>query len=346
MNILHNDFLPHMNTNKNEDRSYALLKKAYTLCYMIHRLLLCYLDRVKPDDRDSYVNKRVELPGTIMYQATRLGMNKVMNDCIKKFNKKKMNDNYPNVIGHIQSNNIEVNLNQLLATGSHGKKKGVAQVKQVLTYLQGLSYHRRIMTPAVDASNSKVINMRHVDSHCYGFLDSIETPEGHKVGLVKSLALTATVSLNLPGQIPIIKGLLNDLPEGIEMYTFDIPPLMFKKYTKVMINGEWIGFTKNGFKLVEYLKENRLHGVIHKHVGLSYNRLYNEIRICTDGGRLIRPLLRVKNNKLLITREIINKRYEEIKKDSHEYNEKSDPSTCSGGKAETFLERLKRTQLQ
>lgn len=307
MNILHNDFLPHENVNGRKGTTYNLLKKAYTLGYMIHRLLLCYLDRIKPDDRDSYVNKRVELPGTILYQATKLGMNKIMNDCIKKFNKKKMNDNYPNIIGHIQSNNIEVNLNQLLATGAHGKKKGVAQVKQVLTYLQGLSYHRRIMTPSVDASNSKVINMRHVDSHCYGYLDSIETPEGHKVGLVKSLALTATVTLNLAGQIPIIKEILNNLPEDIEILSFDIPPLMFKKCTKIMINGEWIGFTKNGFKLVEFLKDKRLHGDIHKHVGISYNRLYNEIRICTDGGRLIRPLLRVKNNKLLLTPEILNK---------------------------------------
>ena len=74
-----------------------------------------------------------------------------------------------------------------------------------------------------------------------------------------------------------------------------------------MINGEWIGFTNNGFKLIEFLKNKRLHGVIHKHVGLAYNRLYNELRICTDGGRLIRPLLRVKNNQLLITREILNK---------------------------------------
>lgn len=311
MNILYHDFLPHENTSEQDDSNYALLKKAYTLCYMINRLLLCYLDRVKPDDRDSYVNKRVELPGVILGQATRVGMNKIMNDCIKKFNKKKMNDTYPNIIGHIQSNNIELNLNQLLATGSHGKKKGVAQVKQVLTYLQSLAYHRRIMTPSIDASNSKVINMRHVDSHCYGYLDSIETPEGHKVGLVKSLALTSTITLNLSEQIPIIKDIINELTynstNNIEIFSFDIAPIYFKKYAKIMVNGEWIGFVKNGYKLIEYLKEKRLHGIIHKFVGISYNRIYNEVRICTDSGRLIRPLLRVKNNKLVITQEMLNK---------------------------------------
>jgi DNA-directed RNA polymerase II subunit RPB2 len=314
MNILHNDFLPHLSSYKGVSTSvshggssYDLLKKGYYLGYMIHRLLECYLERRKPDDRDSYVNKRVELPGTTLLLLAKQGMNKVMNDCIKKFNKKKVNDNYPNVIGHIQANIIELILNQALSNGTVGKKKGVSQVKQVLTFLQGLSYHRRIMTPSVDASNSKVINMRHVDSHCYGYLDSIETPEGHKVGLVKGLALTATVTLNLPEQVPIIKSILDNLPEGIEVLSFDIPPLMYKKFTKVFINGIWVGMTKTGFKLVEHLKNKRLHGEIHKHVGLSYNRLYNEIRICTDGGRLIRPLLRVKNNKLLLTREIVDK---------------------------------------
>ena len=31
-----------------------------------------------------------------------------------------------------------------------------------------------------------------------------------------------------------------------------------------------------------------------------------EIRICNDGGRLTRPVLRVKNNKVIITPDIIN----------------------------------------
>ena len=34
---------------------------------------------------------------------------------------------------------------------------------------------------------------------------------------------------------------------------------------------------------------------------------YKEIRICNDAGRLTRPVLKVKNNKLLITCDIIEK---------------------------------------
>lgn len=36
-------------------------------------------------------------------------------------------------------------------------------------------------------------------------------------------------------------------------------------------------------------------------------------------------------------------RYNSIHKDAHEYNERTDPAACSGGKSETFSHRFKRT---
>ncbi len=55
-------------------------------------------------------------------------------------------------------------------------------------------------------------------------------------------------------------------------------------------------------------------------------------------------------DKLLISygnesEQILRERFEQIEHTAHEYNEKSDPSTCSGGAGETIIERLKRTQL-
>lgn len=304
MNILKNDLLHHLGTDE-----YSLIKKAYYLGYMIHRLLSCYLKRTPRDDRDSYVNKRVELPGVLLDQLFAQNLKKMINECSKRFKKKKSGDIYPNVIGQIQQNIIELGINKALGTGTWGssKKKGVAQLLHCLTFPQSISYLRRIMTPSLDASNTKVLNMRHVDPHCYGYIDSIETPEGHKIGLVKSLALSAAVTLNMPLQVPLIKTILNNIGNEIEIFNFDIHPLKFKQYTKIFLNGEWLGMTGQGNKLVELFKKKRLHGEIHRHVSIIYNRILNEIRINTDGGRLIRPLLRVNNNKLIITKDIINK---------------------------------------
>jgi DNA-directed RNA polymerase II subunit RPB2 len=163
------------------------------------------------------------------------------------------------------------------------------------------------MTPSVDATNNKVINMRHVDSHCYGYIDAIETPEGHKVGLIKGLSLSCVVSLNMPLQADLIKNILSNMPDKYKIYGFDIQPIKFKQYTKIFINGEWIGMTDTGNDIVMFFKEKRLRGEIHRHVSFVYNRVHNEIRIYTDGGRMLRPLLKVENNKLVITKDTIDR---------------------------------------
>jgi len=303
LNLLKNDFLPHIG---NDD--YSLIKKGYYLCLMINKILSCYLERIEADDRDSYINKRIELPGMLLEPLFRQNLKKVINECSKRFKKKYNSENVPNVIGQIQSNIIELGINQALATGTWGssKRKGVAQVLQRLTYLQTLSYLTRIMTPSVDSSNNKVINMRHVNSHCYGYIDPIETPEGHKIGLVKGLSLSASVTLNMNEQTEIINNILKNIKD-INIYNFNIEPIKFKLYTKIFINGDWVCFTDTGNKLVLYLKNQRFIGKINRNVSIIYNRFLNEIRINTDGGRLIRPLLTVENNKLVITKEILNK---------------------------------------
>ena len=47
------------------------MNKCYYLGKMVNKLLMCYLGRSKPDERDSFINKRVDLPGTLMMQLFR-----------------------------------------------------------------------------------------------------------------------------------------------------------------------------------------------------------------------------------------------------------------------------------
>jgi DNA-directed RNA polymerase II subunit RPB2 len=317
LNIFKKDLFPHLETDN-------LIIKGKYLCLMINKLLECFLGRSDPDDRDNYVNKRIELPGILLGQLFKQSLKKMINECIKFFRKKQHVESYlnpGNVIGKIQPSIIEQILNQALATGTWGNvnKKGVAQVLQRLTYLQSVSYLRRIMVPSVDASNSKVINMRHVDSHLYGYIDSIETPEGHKVGIIKSLALSAIVSHYLPDQKRIIKELLSNTKE-INIYNFEIPLINYKDYTKIFIHGEWIGFTDDAYKLLKFLKDKRMHNVIHPHVGLYFNNRSNELIINIDGGRILRPLLRVDNNKLVLTEEILDNINLELNVDKNKVN--------------------------
>jgi DNA-directed RNA polymerase II subunit RPB2 len=303
LSILENELFSHMEKGMTE--------KGYYLGMMCNKLLQCILKRIEPDDRDNFINKRIDLPGALMARLFEQYLKKMINECSKNF-KKRMGGlttdvNPSNIIGLIKSMTIEQGFSTALATGNWGsnKKKGVAQPLHRHNYSNTISYFRRIITPSPDASTSKMDKMRHIHSGQYGFIDPVESPDGEKIGIQKHLALSASVTINSKEQIKIIKDLLDDKPE-IFTYLTDVPSFKIKINTKVFISGQWYGMTDKPIQLVEYLRTMRSKGVIVKMVGIAHNYKMKEIRINTDGGRLYRPLLKVKNNKLLLTKEMLN----------------------------------------
>ena len=55
------------------------------------------------------------------------------------------------------------------------------------------------------------------------------------------------------------------------------------------------------------MKDKKHKGIINIYTSIVFDYRNAEIRICTDGGRLSRPVLRVRDNKLLITKDIVDK---------------------------------------
>ena len=172
---------------------------------------------------------------------------------------------------------------------------GVAQVLNRLTYISSLSHLRRCNTP-IDKSG-KLIPPRKLHNSTWGFLCPSETPEGGSVGIVKNISYMATITMASNSQ-PVheyIADQIIDLDKEKELY----------KYVKVFINGAWIGITKNPVDLYNSLKEKKYKGIINIYTSIVFNYKTQEIIICNDAGRLIRPVFKVKNNKLLITETII-----------------------------------------
>lgn len=298
MTILERDFLPHMG-------NVSLIKKAYFLGAMCHKLINCMLKRSEIDDRDSMVNKRIDTPGILLGQLFRQYYKKMLNDCTKYFRKKNISDDNPiNIISQIKHSTIEQGINSALSTGTWGntKKKGVAQMLQRLTYMQLISSLRRVITPQADTS-SKIERMRFVHNTQYGFIDPVETPEhGHNVGTVKHLSNLATITINSSSQPEIIKSIL----DGKLIDLMDLPAIKLKIYTKVFLNGEWLGMTNKPVQLTSMLKDKRFLGEIERFVSIAHHYTNNEICINCDSGRLIRPILKVENNRILLTDDMIN----------------------------------------
>lgn len=310
MKILTKEILPHVTSNTN-DPQIDMLYKAHYICYMINKLLKCYLKDSKEieeirgcDDRDSMINKRIELPGVLLGSVFEQNFKKTINDCGKSIKNKNMDENKPqNIIPLIKPNSIEQGLRQALSTGSFGSnsKKGLSQMLNRMNHIHSASYLRRVITPTVDASKNKMTSPRHLHNTQYGSMCPLETPEGPKTGIVKNMSMTETVTINSNSQIPIILKYLNN-----KLITLDVvnKKKIHTKYVKVFLNGNCIGLTDRIIKIINDLKEMRYIGELEKTVSLVFD-YQKEFHIYTEGGRLIRPYLTVTNNKLNFKPEML-----------------------------------------
>lgn len=167
--LLRNAFLPHINTDNYDD---VLKVKAYFLGLMINKLLNCYLGRIEPDDRDSFVNKRIDMPGDLIFDLFKQHDKRTLND-VNKFFKKRNGGNHEtplNVINQRKPGNIEQAIKSAMMTGNWAKKKGVAQMYPRLTFLQSISFLRRVDAPPGDSSTMKLTGPRHYHPSQVGFL--------------------------------------------------------------------------------------------------------------------------------------------------------------------------------
>ena len=295
------DYLVHLNND---------LSKIYFTGYMVNKLLKCYLKVQDLDDRDSNINKRVDCIGPLLGSLTHQCFNKMTKD-IKNYISKEINSgiwniskNYTEIINEvnihkiIKSNYIENSLKSSMATGNWGlkmnvSKQGVSQVLNRLSYLSTLSHIRRVQTPNSD--NGKLIPPRKLHATSWGYICPSETPEGQSVGIVKNLAMTCEITTKVSSKP--IRELINKYI--IPFTDINIYKMNKDDFIKVFINGEWIGFTVYHKRIIQDFKLYRNSGLVHIHSSISFNPKNRNIDIFTDGGRVIRPLLKVKNNKLI-----------------------------------------------
>jgi len=310
LEVINNDIFPHCKSKE---------QKIYMLGYMVNKLLQTSFGWIEPTDRDSYINKRIDLTGTLINNLLRNYLNKVVKDMQKQIIREinsgswKSNEDYENIINKtniykiIKSTTIENGIKRALATGDFGIKQinsnkvGVAQVLNRLTYISSISHLRRINTP-IDKSG-KLVPPRRLHNSSWGFLCPAETPEGASVGIVKNLSYMThiTTPSNSNGLYDYILPLITNID-----LIADKPKELFDK-VKVFINGSWVGITNEPLELYNNLKLKKYKGIINIYTSIIFDYKLQEIKICNDAGRLIRPLLKVKNNNLIYTKNIINK---------------------------------------
>lgn len=152
--VIDGELFPHLgilSTNK---------EKAYYLGYMINKLLLTFIGSRKDDDRDNYVNKRVEPAGVLCHDLFRQIFKKYTDAIFNQIEKKKQD---PDILSIISRLNLITNgMKYSFGTGNWGvpnsyMKQGVSQVLSRLSYGATLSHMRRIAIQiGKESKNSKI----------------------------------------------------------------------------------------------------------------------------------------------------------------------------------------------
>ena len=306
--VLNNDLFPHCKTKT---------QKIYFLGYMTNQLLQTSQGIIEASDRDSYINKRIELCGSLLNNLFRNYFNKLVKEMQKQIVREinsgswRSTEDYGNIINNIniykimKSTTIENGINRALSTGdfsikqSNTSKVGVAQVLNRLTYVSSLSHLRRINTPL--EKSGEMIAPRKLHNTTWGFLCPAETPEGQSIGVVKNISYMAHIT------IPSNSSALYEYAQPHIVPVEDISPRELYGKVKVFINGTWIGIAKSPIEFYKKTLQKKYQGIINIYTSIIFNYNTLEIRICNDGGRLTRPVLRVRDNKVMITKDIIKR---------------------------------------
>lgn len=292
-NILVKELLPHVGS--------SLHKKALYLGHMCHKLLSCYLELQPFDDRDSYINKRIDTPGILLTNLFRQYYGKLIKDVRNLLQKEITTGAWRatgrfvniltrvNVLKIIKPTIIETGLKYCLATGNWGvknarNKQGIAQVLNRMSYHATLSHLRRLNTP-VDKTG-KLVQPRKLHPTQWGIICPAESPDGASVGLVKNMAVMANVTT--ASNSVHVRSVLEDL--GLHPFGGVEDLAEFSKHTWVQVNGDFIGIVKNASNVFQELRALKRHGHIEVHTAIVWDPAKRLLRISTESGRCVRPV--------------------------------------------------------
>jgi DNA-directed RNA polymerase beta subunit/intein/homing endonuclease len=243
---------------------------------------------------------------------------------IKEFNKIKRDVNYQYII----ENHKNININELITkTGLtenqirkviSKNKKGLPQTARFTTDIiyetfikENITNNGCVSVPilSINEIEPELVYDFTTRSDNHSFVASsfithncpAETPEGQSIGVVKNISYLGHIT------IPTNSSSLYEYVKPYLLYVDKTPPKMLYGKVKVFVNGCWLGITETPMELYKDLKDKKYKGIINLYTSVVFDFKLLEIRVCNDGGRLTRPVLRVRDNKALIDKSITDR---------------------------------------
>jgi len=293
IDLLNNNLFPNYGANNKA--------KAHYLGYAVRKILLTHLNIYTDTDRDSYTNKRVDLPGSLLLELYRelWGIYKrntsLKVDAEYKLNYESMkttdistiiNDfNISRVFDNSIMDRITKSFGARFGTGI-SSRQGIVQDLNRNVMLGTLSHTRRLSTPL--PSGSKAIGPRKLHNSQWGLVCPTESPDGGNVGIINHLSIIARVTTTIY-ETDIEDALMD--AEVIPL--LNVTSVDIYKYTKVFLNGRLVGVYHEPKYLYNYMKLLKVNSFINITTSISWNIKMNEFHVFCDSGRIIRPIFRL-----------------------------------------------------
>jgi DNA-directed RNA polymerase subunit B len=186
--ILNKYLLPQVGL-ENED----YMPKALNLCKIWKKCIWVNIERVPPDDKDHYSNKKLKLAGDLLMDLFRVNFKVLVGDLLYNFQRIIKRGKLPSIKVIIREKLLTSRIYSAMATGTWvGGRKGIAQRMDRANFVAAMSHLQRVVSPL--STSQENFDARALHSTHLGRLCPIETPEGTNIGLRKNLALLCSIS--------------------------------------------------------------------------------------------------------------------------------------------------------
>src|SRR5262245_31352112 len=293
--------LPHLGKNP-ENRN----EKALFLGEATSKLIELRLGLISSDDKDHYGNKVIKFAGQMLADLFRTAFRNLVRDMKYQLERSGQKRGINAVAAAVRPGIISDKLNNAIATGNWGRGRvGVTQLLDRTNYMSTVSHLRRIQSPL--SRSQPNFEARDLHATHFGRICPAETPEGSNCGLVKNLALSAIISVSV-SSAEIVEKLFELGVEHVDEANDNLKRIG----ARVFVDGQLVGYVEDGGHLANTLRTMRRSGKIHPHVGVYLYSSLNDnatkrLYISCNSGRVLRPLIIVRDGRSLITDEIIEK---------------------------------------
>jgi len=287
--IIDRNLLPHIGREPT-DR----LDKAIFLGEMASRIIELKFGRREEDDKDHLKNKRTKLAGPLLAELFRSAFWSLYRDMRYQFRRMSTRRKGVLISAAVRPGIISSRVKHALATGNWRRGRvGMTQLLDRTNTLSTLSHLRRLQSPL--SRSQPNFEARDLHSTHWGRLCPNETPEGANCGLVKNLALMASISVGTdPEKIKRTLRYLGVTPAK------DADEKLRHEGAKLFVEGYLLGYTTLPDQLVDTVREMRWRGEISGEMNIAYYSDHNEIYVNCDEGRIRRPLVLVREGKPLL----------------------------------------------